>query len=101
MSVARIHMYTYAAKFWDRSIAQGAHTVAPVQTLHVTIRNLLVPCIYIQCTCTVSSVSSKDADSLLKFPSASRFTITCGGTWEAQWSVRERESEREPSGGSG
>jgi hypothetical protein len=30
-SVARTHMYTYAAKVWDLSIVQGPFSVAPCQ----------------------------------------------------------------------
>jgi hypothetical protein len=37
--VARNHMYTYDADVWDLSIVQGPFSVAPCQTLIVTIRN--------------------------------------------------------------
>jgi hypothetical protein len=36
--VARTHMYTYDASVWDSSLVQGLFSVAPCQTLSVTIR---------------------------------------------------------------
>jgi hypothetical protein len=38
--VARTEGYTYDAKVWDLSLVQGPFSVAPCQTLIVTIRNL-------------------------------------------------------------
>jgi hypothetical protein len=40
--IARTHMYTYAAKVWDFSLVQGPFSVAPCQTLTVTIRNFCI-----------------------------------------------------------
>jgi hypothetical protein len=40
--VARTHMYTYDAKVWDWFIVQGPVSVAPCQTLIVTIRNFSI-----------------------------------------------------------
>jgi hypothetical protein len=40
--VARTHIYTYAGKEWDLSIVQGPFSVAPCQTLNVTIRNFFI-----------------------------------------------------------
>jgi hypothetical protein len=40
--VARTHMYTYAAKLWASSLVQGPISVAPCQSLYITIRNFFV-----------------------------------------------------------
>jgi hypothetical protein len=42
--VPRTEGYAYAAKVWDLSIVQGPFSVAPCQTLTVTIRNCVHRC---------------------------------------------------------
>ena len=40
--VARTDGYTYAAKVWDLSLVQGPVSVAPCQTLNITIGNFSI-----------------------------------------------------------